>query len=344
MSDLSRTAALALARSALSTFGIPGDAVLEFVKYRENVVFRVSALEDAYALRIHRHGHRSDDEVRAEIAYMQALHQAGLAVSEVVPTRAGELFATVSDGQGAPYQVDVQRWVPDSAPLGDCGAAWNGTDLPTVGTFAQLGEVCGRFHALSAEIGRLPGYSRPAWDLDGLVGPAPLWGDPRRLAGTEEDRLAIDAALRDIRRDLARIGTGPADFGVIHADFSPENVLLSRGRLTLIDFDDFGEGWWLFDLATVLFWYHRHPRYSEYRAALLNGYRKHFRISEQSLSSLDAFILARGLTYLGWAADRPESETSDFIRAEVLPVVTALCRTADGPARTEIAPRTESTA
>jgi Ser/Thr protein kinase RdoA (MazF antagonist) len=263
MTNLSREAALSVARAALPSFGIGPDASVDFVKHRENVVFRVADAQGTYALRVHRHGHRSDAEVRTENAYMLALREAGVPVSEVVPAANGELFAVAADGQGRKHQVDVQRWVEDSAPLGDAGDAWSGLDCLETGVFEKLGEFCARFHLVSRELGAVPGYSRQAWDADGLVGQDPLWGDPRGLAETEDDRAAIGAAMDAIRRTLKNLGTAPDVYGVIHSDFTPENILLARGELTLIDFDDFGEGWWLFDLATVLFWYHRHPRAKE---------------------------------------------------------------------------------
>ncbi|GER23786.1 hypothetical protein NCCP1664_22810 [Zafaria cholistanensis] len=326
MSNLSREAALALAGRALAPFGLAADAEVTFVKHRENVVFKVTETRGSYALRIHRYGHRTDAEVRTENDYMVALREAGLPVPEVVPSVDGEFFALVDDGQGRRHHVDVQRWVPDSSPLGDAGDAWLGQDNPAAETFSRLGDLCGRFHVASRRLGRIAGYSRPAWDIDGLAGPSPLWGDPRRLADTETDREAISEALAGIRRHLSRLGTGPDVYGVIHSDFTPENVLSARGELTLIDFDDFGEGWWLFDLATVLFWYHRHPRVDEYRDALLKGYGQHVQIPSRALASLQALVLARGLTYLGWAADRPGDETSAFLRAEVLPAVLEMCR------------------
>ncbi|MCG2622891.1 aminotransferase class III-fold pyridoxal phosphate-dependent enzyme [Arthrobacter sp. I2-34] len=332
MSNLSREDALALARRALDSFGISASADIEFVKHRENVVFRVSDAGGSYALRIHRLGHRSDAEVHTENAYMAALGTAGLPVPEVVPSLDGRLFAVVPDEQGRGHHVDVQRWVEDSVPLGDAAEAWAGKDGLSAEAFEQLGELCGRLHTTVRDLGRIPGYSRQAWDADGLAGQDPLWGDPRRLAETEKDRATIAEALAGIRRTLKDLGTGPDVYGVIHADFTPENVLTSQGRLTLIDFDDFGEGWWLFDLATVLFWYHRHPRANEYREALLQGYERHAKIPEGAAEALNALVLARGLTYLGWAADRPGDETSAFLRAEVLPVVLDLCRGFIGPA------------
>ncbi|MFD1211050.1 aminotransferase class III-fold pyridoxal phosphate-dependent enzyme [Arthrobacter sp. GCM10027362] len=335
MSNLSREDALSLARRALDSFGISAHAEIEFVKHRENVVFRVTDAAGSYALRIHRQGHRSDAEVHTENAYMVALRDAGLPVPEVVPSLDGGLFAVLDDLHNGAHQVDVQRWVEDSAPLGDAADAWLGRDNPAAESFEQLGELCGRLHAATGRLGRIPGYSRQAWDIDGLTGPDAVWGDPRRLADTEDDRAAIEEALAGIRRQLQVLGTGPEVYGVIHSDFTPENLLIAQGRLTLIDFDDLGEGWWLFDLATILFWYHRHPRAQEYREALLRGYERQARIPAGALQALEAFVLARGLTYLGWAADRPGDETSAFLHAEILPVVLDLCRAFNAAGRTD---------
>lgn len=326
MTNLSRNEALELAAAALPSFGLAPDSAVEFVKYRENVVFRVVDGEDAYAMRVHRLDHRTEAEVRTENAYMQRLGEAGFPVSEVVPAIDGELFAVVGDGRGREHQIDVQRWVAQSAPLGDIAEAWEGTAEHDPEFFAELGELCGGFHAVSAELGRIPGYSRKPWDLDGLTGAEPLWGDPRRFAKTEEDRAVIDTALANVRAELEALGTGPEAYGVIHSDFTPENVLLSPGGMTLIDFDDFGEGWWLFDLATVLFWYHWHPRGEEFAEALIEGYERRFPIPEAARAALGGLVVARALTYFGWAADRPGDETSEFHRIEQYPAVLELCR------------------
>ena len=39
---------------------------------------------------------------------------------------------------------------------------------------------------------------------------------------------------------------------------------------------------------------------------------------------LDLFLVARGYTYLGWAATRPETDTAAFLIAEIVPLVVRL--------------------
>ena len=325
MPPLSIEAAQALATAALARFNVAPEATLTFIKQRENVVFRVQDARGDYALRLHRHGHRTAEQLTSELDFMASLAARGLSVPEPVTTASGAPFVLLADAEGNEHQVDLQRWVDGAAGLGDAPEAWMGTDNPEPAHFEALGELAAAAHSASRAQGRLPGFSRPAWDVEGLLGEDALWGDPRRLAADAEQRAAIDAATEVLRERLSALGTGPSTYGVIHADFTPENVLVSPTGLTLIDFDDFGEGFWLFDLATILFWYQNHPRAAEYREALLRGYERTEPIHPLHADALDALILARGLTYLGWASDRPGDETSAFLEAEVLPVVAAQC-------------------
>ena len=50
--------------------------------------------------------------------------------------------------------------------------------------------------------------------------------------------------------------------------------------------------------------------YSDAHAGLIAGYRCHRQLSEQQLSYLPLFLMARGLTYLGWVHTRPETQTA----------------------------------
>jgi Ser/Thr protein kinase RdoA (MazF antagonist) len=98
-------------------------------------------------------------------------------------------------------------------------------------------------------------------------------------------------------------------------------VLVAGDDLVVIDFDDFGDGWYLFDLATVLFWFMQHADYDRFRAAVLRGYRAERALSEEEERMLEVFLVARGYTYLGWAATRPETPTAQFLIDDVMPFI-----------------------
>ncbi|KLU09561.1 phosphotransferase enzyme family protein [Kocuria sp. SM24M-10] len=318
--------AIHTARSVLQRYDFAEAAALELVKYRENYVFRLTEpTGTSYAVRLHRAGYRTDAEIRTELAYLQALGERGLHVPEIVPAVSGELVCLVDAEDGETFYLDVQKWLENSSPLGDVADAIAGTSALEPETFRQLGVLTAELHHHTMTIGRTPGFRRSAWDAEGLAGAAPLWGNPLAVQELNHDQAALlTGALSKLKAELEAIGTTPEVYGVIHADLTPENVLVQDGRLIMIDFDDFGEGWHLFDLATTLFFFVPHPRYDEYRQALLQGYRSARPVPDSFFDAWDAVLLARGTTYLGWAAARRGDETAEFVVEQVLPVVLGL--------------------
>lgn len=312
--------ATAIVRRALPAFGLPDDATITFVKHRENHVFRAETAGASYAVRLHRAGYRTDEEVRTELEYVRALRDVGVPVPEVLATADGSPFARVA--QGGVHLVSLQRWILDAAPFGDIDAALAGRHSPEPVRFEQIGALLARLHLAAARLGMPEGFDRCAWDADALAGRAPLWGDPRALTALDADaRALLDAAMPILHARLLAIGSGTDRYGVIHADATPENILLRGDDLALIDFDDFGTGWFVFDLVTALFHHTGHARAAEYERALLAGYEALRPLSAAERAAWDALDLARGLSYLGWAAERPHDPASDFIASAVTPIV-----------------------
>jgi Ser/Thr protein kinase RdoA (MazF antagonist) len=318
-------AAKRAAARALTYYDADTDAALTFVKYRENYVFRVDQADRAYALRLHRSGYRTDAQITEELRLLTALRQAGVAVPQVLPTTAGEPFCQVADDDGDVYQVDMLEWVHGAVPLGDIGEAFSGESQVDPGTFHALGALVADLHAKVASIPREKPSVRAPWDVSGLVGDAAIWGDPRRaFHDGAPGREVVGQAMSLLEAELTTYGKAPDRYGPIHADFTPENVLVHDGHLTVIDFDDSGDGYYLFDLATAAFFYLPHPRFDEVVPALLAGYQSVRPLTQEDLALWRPMLLARGLTYLAWAADRPGDETSDFLLQYVRPLVVDL--------------------
>jgi Ser/Thr protein kinase RdoA (MazF antagonist) len=113
-----------------------------------------------------------------------------------------------------------------------------------------------------------------------------------------------------IAEDLAHYGAHPDRYGLIHADLVPENLLVDGDRICVIDFDDAGFGWHLFELATSLYFIAGESVYPAAREALIRGYRTERALSDETLERLPLFLAARGTTYLGWVHTRPGSDTA----------------------------------
>jgi Ser/Thr protein kinase RdoA (MazF antagonist) len=151
------------------------------------------------------------------------------------------------------------------------------------------------------------GFTRPRWDFQGLIGDAPLWGRFWDCPAVSSDLQSQLCQLRQrLHERVERIGPEVLDFGLIHADAVRENVMISEQGVGLIDFDDCGYGFRLFELATALLRNRVEPNYADLEAALIRGYRSQRALGEEALALLPVFIVLRSLTYIGWAASRPE--------------------------------------
>ena len=281
-----------LAKAAALKWGQEG-ARLQFVAGRENQVYRVSDASGEYALRIKRPGYRNRIELESELQWMAALDRAGILVPRPVPSLKGQLLEQV-DG----HLVDLLTWLPGQT-LGTLLTGCSDADAQVL--FQHLGRDMALFHAASDAWVKPAEFSRAAWDAEGLVGEAPLWGRFWAHPGLSAEDTALFEAFRTrAAQDLRQMDAG-LDRGLIHADLVRENVLISDGRMGILDFDDGGWGYRVFDLATTLLKLLDLPHFSQLKQALLQGY-----LSVRSIDtrSLDLFLALRAVTYVGWVVPR----------------------------------------
>jgi Ser/Thr protein kinase RdoA (MazF antagonist) len=301
----------ALAEGSLAHWGL-GPCELQLIKFRENAVFAVTTRSgQRYALRVHRAGYHTDAELRSELQWMRALQESGFDVPQIVSTRDGEAFLTSSHaGVPEPRQIDVFEWIAGSQ-LGSVGedVPAQAAQLPRL--FHTIGRLAARLHNQASRWDLPPGFTRHAWDTDGLVGEEPLWGRFWELAALSQEQRRLIVEARDrLRRDLAALDRSPSGYGLIHADFAPENLMVEGDRIRLLDFDDAGFGWHLFEIATSLYFHAAQPHYEAIREATLAGYRTERPLPEPQLALLPMFLAARGFTYLGWVHTRQETDTA----------------------------------
>ena len=289
-------------------------------------MFRVAAADGRDAvLRVHRHGYHSDAALRSELAWLEALHADGIAVPAAIPSVAGAPFEIVQGaGVPEPRQVDMLTWMP-GIPIGTLEEGLNPAIADVHAVFAGVGRLCARLHNQTETWTPPAGFTRHAWDREGLVGPEPLWGRfwEAAVLGTEERRL-IERARASVHEALTAYGRSPRRYGLIHADFNLDNMLLDGERVIPLDFDDCGFGWHLFDLATVWTIYHGSDLAEAIRAGVVEGYRRERDLPDEELAHLPLFELARAFSYLGWVQTRSETASAQSLAAEVAQLVCTL--------------------
>jgi len=246
-----------------------------------------------YAMRLHRQGYRTDQELWSELQWMAAVAAKGCKVPAPIPSTSGAVLQLVDD-----VQVDVLTWL-DGVTIADAIAQSSAADRAAM--FAGIGREMARLHQISDNWQQPSGFTRCAWDRNGLLGPAPLWGrfwdNPALNAADKNLMLAFRRAARQTLEQAEQ----SLDYGLIHADLVGGNMMTHAGHLQLIDFDDGGFGFRIFDIATALLKQMCDPDYDDLRASLISGY---ISIRPINLDLLGLFMALRAVTYVGWNITR----------------------------------------
>ncbi|MDH3984234.1 MAG: phosphotransferase [Gammaproteobacteria bacterium] len=307
-----------IATTALQSWQI-NDADLEIVKHRENTVFKATAREGrCYALRVHQAGLHGDKAIHSELAWMQALHKDGFRVPAVVPAENGDLVVTVSVGDEN-RRCSLLEWI-DGSLFNDLGRVEHGVHTELCDRYRQLGELAARLHIQATAWQPPSDFERHAWDEDGLLGDEPrmgrFWDHPDLTAQQRREFLKARIVLRGF---LKKLGKTRDNYGLVHADFLPDNIIVNEAGLTLIDFDDSGYGWHLYEMATGLFPQIKQPFFDDLVAAYLKGYRSEREFSDEEEELIPAFLMICGLNYLGWLQKRGANlKYADRLAAEII--------------------------
>ncbi len=285
---------LALAKRAIAKWPLTVTG-LTLAAHRENAVFRVTAKEGNYALRLHRQGYRTDVELQSELHFMTALAEADIGVPTPVASRRGLRVEHQEQ-----TQVSLLTWLP-GRPLGTTGVPLDLQDR--LGTFERLGHLIATMHMATDAWQQPQGFTRQAWGLDGLLGEQPQWGRFWDNPFLKADEKTVLSLAREKLKD--NLSSRPFDMGLIHADLVSENILLDGDQLRVIDFDDSGWGYRLQDVATALVKHESEPDFAALKQALFAGYCS---LRNLNIVEVETFLLLRHLSYVGWIVPRMADE------------------------------------
>lgn len=271
-----------------------GATPLRLIRNRENAVFEVALPKGRAALRLHREGYQDDAAIRSELWWCAALAHEGVNVPAALPARDGALLVTLSSGRKA----SCIEWLEGDA-LGEAGKPYDRPLPLLLEQHRALGRLVADFHKATDRLVLPADFTRPAWDIEGLVGEQPFWGRFwDHPAASAEQRAILLRARAYLREALTAHAAAGGSFGPIHADVLRENVLVNDRSLWLIDFDDSGLGFRLYDLGTVLSQNLYEPAYADIRDALMEGY------GTTDRHMVEVFTMARTCASVGWTMPR----------------------------------------
>jgi len=292
---------------------VPENATARLINVSENTTYLVEAPGWKSVLRVHRENYHTETAINCELDWSAALNRDGVVVTpRCYPGRDGKAVQTASvRGLPGPRHLVMFHFVSGDKPDEN-----NNLTAP----FEALGEMAARMHNHSVSWPRPESFERPTWDLETIFGPAPTWGDwrdaPHMTAGIKK---TLQHAEDTITRRLSAFGKGAQRYGLIHADMRLANLLVGDAGTRLIDFDDCGMGWFLYDFAAGISFIEDHPQVPALKSAWVKGYRKARPLSEDEFDEIDTFVMLRRLALLAWIgshidAPEPQMLAADFAR------------------------------
>jgi Ser/Thr protein kinase RdoA (MazF antagonist) len=288
-----------VAEQALPRYGFGPGHTLRMINLSENATFLVEDGDRSAILRVHRVGYHSRSDIESELTWLAALREeSGVATSEAVPNTDGERITTVVV-DGAERHAVLFHVVPGIEP-----------DDVALGTtdFETLGAITARMHEHARSWTPPAGFHRFSWDWEHTLGDAPRWGrwqDGIGVGPVEE--AALGAAVEVVRERLAAYGTAADRFGLVHADLRLANLLVEGDLVTVIDFDDCGLSWFMYDFGTAVSFIEHDPRLPEWQAAWLRGYRSVTTLSAEHEAMLPTFVMLRRLLLVAWMGSHAHS-------------------------------------
>lgn len=295
--DVTHDGITQLARAAVTRYGLGDDATVTLCNVSENHTYRVDdpVSGRCFALRVHRPGYRTTEEIESELTWLDALRADGVVETPgiVAADDGSRVISVRAPGVGA-RNVVVFDWVAGIAADLDAGAA-------AIAQFETLGAISARMHRHARAWRRPSGFTRPRWDYEHTLGAGGHWGAWQDGLGIgAEERRQLERLAATIAARLEAYGQGPERFGLVHADIRLANVLIDGPQVRVIDFDDCGFSWFMYDFATAVSFMEDHPRVPELRDAWVRGYCTEAELEPAAEAELETLMMLRRLLLVAW--------------------------------------------
>ena len=292
-----------VARRALTAYDVSPDSALVLLNVSENATYAVDdpVTGQRTVLRVHRLGYHDATAIESELAWVDALRtDAGVRTPAILPTVDGRRLLSMSDdgvsGDELRHVVHFE-WLPGVEPAPD--------DAGLPASFELLGALTARMHEHVRGWRRPAGFRRFAWDHDGAFGPDARWGRWQDGAAVGPAETEVLGRLLTVLHDrLQRFGSGPDRFGLVHADLRLANLLVDPERTdvpaSVIDFDDCGSSWFLYDFGAAVSFFEHDPRIPEIADSWCRGYRSVRDLPAEDEAEIPTFVMMRRLLLVAW--------------------------------------------
>lgn len=297
-----------IANKAIELVDANGALTAKLLNHSENTTYLLSDSRgnDKKILRVHRTEYHSVSAIMSELSWIDALREdAGVHTPRILPGKNGERMHLVStdevpEGRQCVFFEFLEGEEPDENNL-----------LPA---FPNLGEVTARMHRHAKRWTLPEGFERFSWNVETAFGDNPHWGHWQGGPNLNDDRNRLLTHLVLVMSSrLGQFGDSHDRFGLVHADMRLANLLIHEGDTRVIDFDDSGITWYLYDLATALSFMEERPDVPELVAAWLDGYRRVEEVSQEEEDEIPTFLMLRRMLILAWMGTHAETDLAQSL-------------------------------
>ncbi len=193
----------------------------------------------------------------------------------------------------------LYHWINKKIP-----SLWKDSLKPEdVSMYETLGEIAAKIHLNSINWNPPSFYDRIEWDYDSTFknGWNNYYGVHYRQLKEWlkfDEMLILDSCAALIKKRLEKYGKGRDRYGMIHSDLRMSNLLQDRESITVLDFDDCGLGWFMYDVACICGLMEHRPDLHLVIDAIMNGYERIRAVSEEDRMEIGTFIMMRRIGLL----------------------------------------------
>jgi Ser/Thr protein kinase RdoA (MazF antagonist) len=300
-----------------SAYGLGEDTIVRLLSVSENASFLIETPDGPLGVvRVQQPGYHSGDQLLSELDWVAAIRSDLVAPVPALIEGPGRdrLFSAVAPGGGTVTFVMFEfvsgRILQDQPDL----TPW----------FHEIGAITARLHGHARQWESPVGFDRFVWDLPDLLGSTSRWGDWRGAELTADELDLLERAERQAMAVVAQAEKNTSSWGLIHSDLRPTNLMHEGGRLTVIDFDDSGFGWFMYDFAAAMTFMEHTPAAPAMARQWIAGYRSAAPLTDEEVWLGCHLVMIRCLTMLGWSTThRPEALPPE-LQGRIVPAACAV--------------------
>lgn len=289
-----------------------GQAAIELLNYSENATYLVTNQKNGekFILRVCRPGYHTKEEIGNELVFMNSIAKdSEITVPLPIKGENGDYIQEVEWNETM-YYCTAFTFLNGELPNED-------HEEELIEQFEGLGKITAQLHEHSIKNwDSFNKLKRLTWDFDTVIGANPKWARWQDGLGMTPARLDLLQQVCDkIEARLKKFGKSKERFGLIHGDLRLANLLVDGKELKVIDFDDCGFGWYLFDLGTALSFIEHKPYVPKLVEQWVKGYETVRKLSKEEKDEIPTFIMMRRLQLISWVGSR-DNETSRALGAK----------------------------